>query len=133
VCSRFVCAAALLSCLVGRLRSGVPALLVQGVKCAVRGTVTDVQGAAVAGAEVTVSDPSTAFSRTTTTGSDGVYNFPDLPLGSFRIRVTHAGFKASEQPGIDVHATDRLVFNFALEVGAVSEQVTVEATALQVD
>jgi hypothetical protein len=133
VCSRFVCAAALLSCLVVLFGSSVPALLAQEVKGSVRGTVTDVQGAAVAGAEVTVSDPSTAFSRTTTTGSDGVYNFPDLPLGSFRIRVTHAGFKASEQTGIDVHATDRLVFNFALEVGAVSEQVTVEATALQVD
>jgi hypothetical protein len=129
----FVFATTLCLCFVVLLGSSVPAALAQEVTGSVRGTVTDAQGAAVAGAEVTISDASTAFSRTTTTGSDGVYTFPDLPLGTFKIRVTHAGFKASEQTGIDLHATDRLVFNFALEVGSVSEQVTVEATAVQVD
>jgi hypothetical protein len=56
-----------------------------------------------AGAEVTPSDPSTGFSRTTNKGADSVYNFLDLPLGTFKIRVTHAGFKASEKVGIMVH------------------------------
>jgi Carboxypeptidase regulatory-like domain len=89
------------------------------------------RGVAHAGAEVTPSDPSTGFSRTTNTGADGVYNFPDLPLGAFKIRVTHAGFKASERVGIVVRASDSLVFNLALAVGAVSEQITVEASAIQ--
>ena len=105
----------------------------QDVKGSVRGTVTDEQGAAVPGAEVTISDPSTGFSRSGTTGNDGVYNFPDLPLGTFKIRVTHAGFKASEQVGVVVHASDSLVFNFALTIGAVTESVTVEAYAIQVE
>ena len=130
---RSVFASVLLVCLVVLLSSSTPAALAQDVKGSVRGTVTDEQGAAVAGAEVTVSDPSTGFSRTTNTGSDGVYNFPDLPLGTFKIRVTHAGFKASEKVGIAVHASNSLVFNFALAVGAVSEQITVEASAIQVE
>jgi len=130
---RSVFASVLLVCFVVLLSSSTPAALAQDVKGSVRGTVTDEQGAAVAGAEVTVSDPSTGFSRTTNTGSDGVYNFPDLPLGTFKIRVTHAGFKASEKVGIAVHASDSLVFNFALAVGAVSEQITVEASAIQVE
>src|SRR5258708_10317067 len=94
---RSVFAAALVLCLVVLLSSSVPVALGQNVKGSVRGTVTDEQGAAVPGAEVTISDPSTGFSRSGGTGSDGVYNFPDVPLGTFKIRVTHAVFKASEQ------------------------------------
>lgn len=105
----------------------------QDVTAAVRGTVSDAQGAIIAGAEVTISSPETGFSLTTTSGSDGVYNFPKLPLGSYRIRVTHAGFKATEQVGVVLHASDSLVFNFSLDVGAISEQVTVEASAIQVE
>ena len=52
--------------------SSAPAAIAQDVKGSVRGTVTDEQGAAVAGAGVTASDPSTGFSRTTNTGADGV-------------------------------------------------------------
>jgi hypothetical protein len=105
----------------------------QDVKGDIRGTVTDEQGAIVTGAEVIVSDPSTGFSRRATSGSDGVYNFPDLPLGNLNIRATHAGFKATETTGIALHAADSLVFNITLKVGAVSEQVTVEASAIQVE
>src|SRR6267378_109378 len=99
----------------------------------VRGTVTDEQGAAIAGAEVTITNVETSFSRTVTTGSDGLYNFPELPLGLYKVRATHAGFKSSEQTGIVLHASDSVVINVGLKVGAVSEQVTVEASAIQVD
>lgn len=105
----------------------------QDITAAVRGTVTDEQGAIVAGAEVTVTSSDTAFSRTAMTGSDGVYNFPDLPLGSYKIRVSHAGFKGAEQTGIVLHVADSRVINFALRVGAITEEVTVEANAIQVE
>src|ERR1700687_5075276 len=88
-----------------------PAVRAQDVKGNIRGTVTDEQGAAVVGAEVIVNDPATGFSRRATTGGDGVYNFPDLPLGSFNLHVAHPGFKASEETGIALHAADSLVFN----------------------
>jgi hypothetical protein len=99
----------------------------------VRGAVTDEQGAAIAGAEVTITNVETSFSRTAVSGSDGEYNFPDLPLGHYRIHVTHAGFKGSEQTGIILHASDSLVLNIGLKVGAISESVTVEATPIAVE
>ena len=130
---RVVSASMLLLCLATVVHLNAAPVYAQDVKGSVRGLVTDEQGAAVAGAEVTISDSSTGFSRSTTTGSDGVYNFPDLPLGTFKIRVTHAGFKASEQVGITVHASDSLVFNVTLSLGSISESVTVEASAIQVE
>jgi len=130
---RSVFVAMLLLCLVTLLHLNTAPIYAQDVKGSVRGLVTDEQGAAVTGADVTISDSSTGFSRGTTTGGDGVYNFPDLPLGTFNIRVTHSGFKTSEQVGITVHASDSLVFNIALKLGSVSEQVTVEASAIQVE
>src|SRR5579859_596519 len=104
------------------------ALQAQITTAALRGSVTDEQGAAIAGAEVTITNVDTGFTRRMVSASDGEYNFPDLPLGTFKIRATHSGFKASEQLGIVLHASDSLVFNVALKVGAVSEQVTVEAS-----
>ena len=100
---------------------------------AVRGTVTDEQGGAIAGAEVTITNVETSFSRTVTSGSDGEYNFPQLPLGLYKIRATHAGFKNAEQTGITLHANDSVVINIGLKVGAVTEQVTVEAAAIAVE
>jgi Carboxypeptidase regulatory-like domain/TonB-dependent Receptor Plug Domain len=105
----------------------------QVTTAALRGSVTDEQGAAVAAAEVIITNVDTGFTRTVTSAGDGEYNFPDLPLGTFKIRVTHAGFKASEQIGIVLHASDSLVFNTVLKLGSVSEQVTVEASAVQVE
>src|SRR5712691_9056226 len=105
----------------------------QVITAAVRGAVTDEQGAAIAGAEVTITNVDTSFSKTATSGSDGVYIFPDLPLGPYKIRATHAGFKSSEQTGITLHANDSLVINVGLKVGAISESVTVEATPIAVE
>ena len=110
-----------------------PAARAQDVKGGIRGTVSDEQGAAVAGVEVTITDPATGLSRRATTGGDGVYNFPDLPLGTFNIHVAHPGFKASEETGIALHAADSLVFNIVLRIGAVTEHVTVEASAIHVE
>src|ERR1700694_5841354 len=64
----------------------------QVTTAAVRGTVMDAQGAAVAGAEVSITNTDTGLARTTKTGSDGEYSFPDLPLGPYRIHVAHSGF-----------------------------------------
>jgi carboxypeptidase family protein/TonB-dependent receptor-like protein len=108
-------------------------LQAQEVKGSVRGAVTDQQGQGVAGADVVITEPSTGYSRTSTSETDGEYNFPDLPTGVFTIRATHPGFKTTDEVGIRVNAADSLVFNIRLKVGAVSEQITVEASAIQVE
>src|SRR5260370_11503892 len=105
----------------------------QVITAAVRGTVSDEQGAAIAGAEVTITNVDTSFARTAISGGDGVYTFPDLPLGRYKIRGTESGFKSSEKTGIILHANDSLVINVGLKVGAVSESVTVEASPIAVE
>ncbi|HYT18716.1 MAG TPA: TonB-dependent receptor [Candidatus Polarisedimenticolia bacterium] len=99
----------------------------------VRGTVMDEQGAAVAGADVSITNAETGLTRNTKSGSDGAYSFTDLPLGTYSIHVTHAGFKAETQTGIVLHVNDSLVVNVNLKVGAVSESVTVEASPVAVE
>ena len=72
----------------------------------VRGTITDEQGAAVAGADVTIRNAQTGLAREMKSGTDGTYSFTELPLGNYSIHVTHAGFKAETQTGIVLHVND---------------------------
>src|SRR5713101_1185952 len=108
-------------------------LQAQVITAAVRGTVMDPSGSVIAGAEVTISNVDTGFSRSMKSGNDGEYNFPDLPLGTYRIHAAHAGFKSETQTGVELHVADSLVINIALHVGAVNETVTVEASPVAVE
>jgi len=99
----------------------------------VRGTIMDEQGAAIAGADVTITSSNTGYTRSMKSGSDGQYTFTDLPLGTYSVHVTHAGFKAETQTSIVLHVNDSLVLNVNLKVGAISESVTVEASPVAVE
>src|SRR5882724_1148608 len=55
----------------------------QNITASIRGTVTDEQGAAISGAEVTVTNADTAFSRSDQTDKDGNYGFQSLPIGRY--------------------------------------------------
>lgn len=122
-----------LFCIVALVLSASLPAAAQLVTASVRGTVTDEQGAALAGADVTITNTGTGFSRSTKSGNDGEYNFPDLPLGPYKIQVTHTGFKAETQTGIVLHVADSIVLNVSLKLGAVSETVTVEASPIAVE
>ena len=99
----------------------------------IRGTITDPSGAVVSGAEVTVTNRGTGASRTATTSSEGTYAFPDLEAGVYDANVKHPNFRESLSKGIEVHVSSEAVTNIALQLGSVSEQVTVEANAVQVE
>src|SRR5207245_1406402 len=88
----------------------------QVVTASVRGAVTDQQGAAVAGADVSITNEDTGYTRSMKTGSDGEYNFPDLPLGTYRIHVTHEGFQGETHPGLVLHVADSLVVRVGFEL-----------------
>ena len=105
----------------------------QVTTAAVRGNVTDEQKAAVTGASVIITNVDTGFSRTTQSGADGEYSFPDLPLGTYRIQASHSGFKAQTLTAIELHVADSLVINIVLKVGAVNETITVEASPVAVE
>jgi hypothetical protein len=96
---------------------------------ALTGTLTDPTGAVVPGVTVLLVSTETNQARTTTTGTDGSYKFSLLPPGTYSVRFSAAGFKTSEIPSVTVNVTETPVLDRTLEVGAQSEQVTVEATA----
>src|SRR5260370_34724526 len=88
----------------------------QVITAAVRGTVSDEQGAAIAGAEVTITNVDTSFSRTAISGGDGVFTFPDLPLGPYKNLAPQSGFQKSRPKAIILHSNLSVVSYRAREV-----------------
>src|SRR5262245_60177801 len=94
---------------------------------ALTGTVTDPSGAVLPGVTVTATAVATSQARTTLTAEDGVYRLTLLEPGAYRVRFSLAGFKTAEVSSISLAVTETSVLNRTLEVGAQSENVTVEA------
>ena len=91
------------------------------------GTVSDSTGAMIPGVEITATNTETALERTVTTNENGFYRFALLPPGGYKVKFSLVGFKSVEAAGIRIAATESVVLNRSLEVGAQAEQVTVEA------
>jgi hypothetical protein len=91
----------------------------------ISGTVQDQSGAVVAGANVKAQNPATNFSRETTSAANGFYRFDQLPVGTYTISVEAAGFKKSVTQQVALSVNDALTLDMKLEVGQVSEIVTV--------
>src|SRR5215813_13899531 len=99
----------------------------------ITGTVRDPQGAAVPKAEVTISDEKTGTSRTVTATEDGFYNATSLPAGVYSVSAAPAGFKKTITTGVDLHVNENKTVNLDLQVGAVTETVTVTSEAAPVE
>src|SRR5215469_2253405 len=98
------------------------------------GTVIDSQGLPIDGATVTLTNTGTNFSYTSTTGSNGGYQFKSIDDGYYRVSVTKDGFKAGVVNNIKLDAaTEYSVLPITLEVGATDELVTVEAGSVLVN
>jgi hypothetical protein len=110
----------------------VPQLLAQGVG-SVRGNVTDERGAVVAGAEVSITNGATGFSRTVTSDTDGNYSFQSLPIGQYVLKVGRGGFKDFQVSDISLHVNDALTLDAQLKVGGTTETVDVTASTTQVE
>src|SRR5437016_2693492 len=94
------------------------------------GTVTDQSGAAVAKAHVLATNRATSVQREAETNDDGHYRIPDLPPGSYDLKVTATGFKVLTQTALTITANTVTDVDVRLQLGAVSEQVTVEASTV---
>src|ERR1019366_5489491 len=92
---------------------------------AILGHVTDASLAAVAGAKVAVRNTLTNVLTELTTDSSGYYEAPLMLAGTYSISVTATGFKTASHPDFDLPAGARLDLNIKLEVGAVSDSITV--------
>jgi Carboxypeptidase regulatory-like domain len=105
----------------------------QGLTGQISGAVTDSTGGVLPGVTVTIKNVGTGLTRETVTGTDGAFVFLDLLAGTFDLTVTMQGFKTYEQKGIVVGATERVALRaIALDVGGVTETISVQAEAVQV-
>lgn len=95
----------------------------------ISGTVTDVAGANVPNATVTVTNEETQISRTAPTDVNGFYVVTNLPVGSYAVATEFQGFKKMVKTGNNLVSDGRVTINFALEPGEVAETVTVSTSA----
>jgi Carboxypeptidase regulatory-like domain/TonB dependent receptor len=92
------------------------------------GTLTDQTGAVVPNAVVTATNTATGLSRQVTTDDAGYYSIPNLLEGTYDLSVSAGGFRPYTQKGVNVPISVVTRVDVRIQVGAVSEQVTVEAS-----
>ena len=114
-------------CALLMVATAAPAALAQSVSGTILGTVTDSSGAIVAGAKVTIVNEGTALTRTVTSDANGEYTAPSLPTGTYTVMSEMTGFKALALSNIEVGVDQRVRINLKLDVGAMTESVSVKA------
>src|SRR5688572_23382237 len=91
------------------------------------GTVTDPQKAPIANATIQIRSTTTNVSREVTTSQGGEYNSLPLPPGPYTVTIRQQGFR-ERSAEVRVGVSQRIQMDFALELGSVTDKVTVEAT-----
>lgn len=99
----------------------------------VLGSVNDQSGAAVAGATVVITDTERGTSRTLSTDQAGAYVAPNLPPGTYKVRVGAPGFKSVERVNIELEVAKDALIDFALQPGQIAETVIVSGEVPLVD
>jgi outer membrane receptor protein involved in Fe transport len=100
---------------------------------AIRGVVKDSTGAAIPGAKITASSPALVRPIEMTSDKEGGYRFPKLPAGVYTIIVNQTGFKTVKNEEINLVLGSELTLDVTLTAGAVTESVTISATAEAID
>ncbi|MBA2305655.1 MAG: TonB-dependent receptor [Acidobacteria bacterium] len=116
------------------LLSPLPAVAQIGQTATLTGTVTDSTGAILPGVTVTVAgDSLIGGTRTATTDANGGYRFPALPPGRYRVSAELSSFKKWEQDDVRLELGQTIALDARLEVGGLSETVSVTGDSPQVD
>src|SRR5689334_5514039 len=97
-----------------------------------QGTVKDSTGAVVANATVTARNPATNVSKNATTNDEGFYRIINLPPGDYEVTVEASSFKKAVIPKVTVTVGQRAELNVALELGQLSESVTISDATSEV-
>lgn len=96
---------------------------------AISGSVSDPSGLSVPNAKVVAKSVGTGVERSTTTNSAGLYSFPSMGVGSYELVVSRDGFKTTQVRDVVVQVGQTTTQNVQLEVGALTQQVTVEGSS----
>jgi hypothetical protein len=107
----------------------------QQVMAAITGKVVDGSGAPVPDTKVTATDTERGSVWTSTTNADGVYDLPQVPIGTYNIKVERTGFQSAQQANITLVLNQVARLDFQLKVGDVATSVNVTETTplLQTD
>lgn len=124
-----------------KMGMGLAALLLLAMPSAARaqaagqivGIVTDTSNAVLPGVTIEATNAGTGAVRTAVSGADGVYTLPLLQPGAYDVTASLAGFRVARQEGVRVTVSETARVAFQLEVGQVSETVTVVAQATLVE
>ena len=95
----------------------------------INGTVSDSSGAAVPGAKISAKNTETGVMRETVSGNNGHYEIPNLPSGSYEVTATVTGFQTSVRSGITLSVGQNAIVDHKMQVGAVTQEVTVTGEA----
>src|SRR5579872_865075 len=107
----------------------IPVIHAQYTTANLAGTVTDPSGAIVTDAKVSLQNVDTGLQRNTQTGSSGTFSFTALPVGKYQIAVEKPGFNKYVQTGINLVLDETANIPVRLQVGDISQQVSVSADA----
>jgi len=99
----------------------------------IRGTVVDPSGAVLPDAKLIATNVATGLTYNVTSGKDGQFAFLQLPIGDYKVKVEKSGFKSFTEAHIHLDLDQVFNLKAAMEVGVVSDTVTVEANAAQVE
>lgn len=103
-----------------------------GGNVTIMGTVMDPSGAVVPGAKIVATEASTGVSRSDVANSSGQFNIPSLPPGTYTVKISAKGFSQSVQT-VTLLADQVRNLNVHLQLGAASQEVTVQAAAVAVN
>jgi hypothetical protein len=101
----------------------------QVVGATISGTVTDSSGSKMPGVDIVITNVGTGIVTRTTTKGEGTFDAPNLQPGSYEISASAKGFSTLLRKGIALTVGQELILNLSLQVGSVSETVTVTAEA----
>ncbi|MDX6305379.1 MAG: hypothetical protein QOI77_2348, partial [Blastocatellia bacterium] len=99
----------------------------------ISGTVRDEKGAVVPKAEVSIQGAGNGISRSVNSDDNGFYLATSLPPGRYTVSTAPSGFKKTVAADVDLHVSENKVVNLDLQVGQVSETVTVSSDAAPVE
>jgi len=114
------------------LLAGLPALA-QLDTGSISGTITDPTGSVVANAQITATEVATGTTYSTVSSKAGYYVFPSVRTGVYKLTITSTGFKTTVSSGITVSIGAAAARDFVLQVGSVTETVSITASALALE
>jgi hypothetical protein len=95
-----------------------------------KGIVTDPTGAVISGATVTVANPATGTTKTTKTNSEGSYQIPALPPGSYQLTIEASGFSREVVKNLELSVGQSAAFDVHLKVGTISDIIEVSGDSI---